>query len=253
MVNNEVGPRQAGVSLLFARGGRPDADAVAALAASAGEVVDFSISHRPAERPYWLELLVLGLTFDLQGLAPGVAAAVPDASHAFAIPLAETRGLEAITVRPGPHLRAGSAMVPVVRAIAALGCELSRLPGVVAVRWEPAGTVMYPDYFRRIVAGWLKGGVFPALGLTALVRQPDGAMLTEGLSFFLGKEVRVDCLPGESPAETARFAARAIHDLVENRPYSPGAVTEANGMVLHCEEMGNTGILRITRNSGVVT
>ena len=120
MVDDEAGPRQAGISLLFARGMRPDADAVTALAGAAGEVVGFSVSHRPAERPYWLELLALGLTFDMRGLSPGIPAPAGGAAHAFSIPLADTRGLEAITVRPGPHLAGGSTPLPVIRAISAL-------------------------------------------------------------------------------------------------------------------------------------
>ena len=36
--------------------------------------VPFAVSHRPADHPYWVELLALGLTFDLGGLAPVTAA-----------------------------------------------------------------------------------------------------------------------------------------------------------------------------------
>lgn len=247
MVDDAARPRQAGISLLFARGTRPDADAVAALAAAAGKVVSFSISHRPAEHPYWVELLALGLTFDLQGLAPGIPAESVRPAHAFSVPLQDVQGLEALTVRPGPHLSAGSTLLPVIRAIAALGCELAALPGLVAIGWEPARTAMTPDYYCRVVSAWLKGGAFPGLGMAALVRQPDGAVKTDGLAFFVGEEARIEPQSGESPADTAKFALRVIHDLVENGPYSAGAVDGPGGVTLHCEYTANRGPLRIRR------
>jgi hypothetical protein len=247
MVDERAGHRQAGISLLFARGARPNADAVAQLAAAAGKVVGFSISHRPSDHPYWLELLALGLTFDLQGLAPGIPADAAMPAHAFSIPLSETRGLEALTVRPGPHLGGGGTLLPVIRAIAALGCELARLPGLVAIGWEPALTVMTPDYYRRVVSAWLKGGAFPGLGLSALVRSRDGSVQTDGLAFFIGHEARIESLPGESPADTAKFALRVIHDLVENGPYSTGPVEGPGGVFLDCELIANRGVLRMSR------
>jgi len=247
MVDDEAGRRQAGISLMFARGTRPDADAVAALAARAGETVGFSISHRPLDHPYWLELLALGLTFDLQGLAPGIPADTTPAAHAFSLPLDQTRGLEALTVRPGPHLAAGATLLPVIRAISALGCELARLPGLVAIGWEPARTAMTPDYYRRVVSAWLKGGAFPGLGLVALERGRDKAVQTDGLAFFIGQEARIEPASGESPADTAKFALRLIHNLVENGAYSPGAVEGPGGVSLHCECTANRGLLRIWR------
>lgn len=247
MTDDDSGRRQAGVSLLFARGSRPDADTVAALAEGGGEVVSFSISHRPAVHPYWLELLALGLTFDLQGLAPGVPADSSAAAHAFSLPLADTRGLEALTLRPGPHLVSGSTLLPVIRAMAALGCELARLPGLVAIGWEPARTAMTPDYYGRVVGAWLKGGAFPGLGMTALARSRDGSVQSDGLAFFTGFEILLAPLAGEPPADAAKLALRVIHDLVENGPYSPGLVEGPGGVSLHCEFTSNGAQLRISR------
>jgi hypothetical protein len=252
MVEESAGSRHAGVSLLFAGGSRPDADAIALLAsqsaqADGSDVVGFSISHRPTERPYWLELLALGLTFDLQGLAPGVPANSAKPAYAFSLPLAEAQGLEGLTLRPGPHLAAGSTLLPVIRAMAALARELARLPGVIAVGWEPARTAMTPDYYRRVVSAWLMGGAFPGLGLCALNRLGDGAVESDGLAFFTGHEIRLEPLAGESPADAARFAIRVIHDLVENGPYPSGRIDGPGGVGLNCEFNANGAELRITR------
>lgn len=249
MVDDDAGRRQAGISLLFARGTRPSADAVSALAAAAGETVAFSISHRPADHPYWLELLALGLTFDLQGLAPGIPADTAPPAHAFSLPLADTCELEALTVRPGPHLSAGATLLPVIRALAALGCELARLPGLAAIGWEPARTAMTPAYYGKVVSSWLKGGPFPGLGLSALIRGHDGSVQTDGLSFFIGHEARIEPIASESPADTAKFALRVIHDLVENGPYSPGAVEGPGGVSLHCDLTANRTLLRLKRTT----
>lgn len=241
--------RGAGLSFLFAHGHRPDAAAIAALASGQGDLVGFSISHRPAEHPYWLELLALGLTFDLAGLAPGVHAQVDRPAHGFAMPAADAAALEAVVIRPGPHLAAGGTLLPVIRAMAAIGCELARLDGVAGVGWLPAGTVMSPDYYLRAVGGWLRGGAFPALGLTALVRTAGGDVRSDGLSFFVGHELALETLAGESPADTSKLALRLIHHLVENGPYSTGPMTGPGGEPLHCEFTANASILRITRTA----
>ena len=258
MVDDEASRRQAGVFLLFAPGTRPDADELARLAAqsggsgengAAGDVVSFAISHRPVEHPYWLELLALGLTFDLQGLSPGIPAAAPRPVHAFSMPLGETQGLEAMTLRPGPHLSAGGNLLPVIRAMAALGCELARLPGLVSIGWEPARTAMTPDYYRRVVGGWLKGGAFPGLGLTALDRARDGSVRSDGLAFFTGHEIVVAPVAGESPADCAKFTLRVIHDLVENGPYPSGLAEGPEGAAVHCTWNAKGALLLISRDS----
>ena len=241
--------QQAGLSFLFARGQRPDADAIAALAGNTGGMVSFSISHRPAEHPYWLELLALGLTFDVTGLAPGVEAATRPPQHAYALKDAALSEMEAVMIRPGPHLSAGSTLVPVIRAMAAVGCELAGLDGVQAVGWAPAGTLMARDYYLRAVGGWLRGGAFPGLGLTALRRGRGGAVRSEGLSFFVGHEITLHSAPSESPAEASKFALRVIHHLVENGSYSSGSVIGPGGEPLHCEFTASRSHLQITREA----
>ena len=48
---------------------------------------------------------------------------------------------------------------------------------------------MAPAYFMSAVRAWLVGGAFPALGLTALREEQDGALHSEGLALFTGYEV----------------------------------------------------------------
>lgn len=206
------------LSLLFAAGERPDSAAVARLATAAGGKaggVPFAIAHDPGAGESWLELVALGLTFDCTGLSPGVGA--PVAADGIMFGLDRTllgEGLEAVSLEPGPHLRGGGALLPVVRVLAGLGAALCALEGVRAVCWSPAGTWMEPGYFVRLIDDWLDGGAFPALGLTGLVREPDGALHSTGLEFLIGQELLLEPRQGQSTADAARIAVRLIHELV---------------------------------------
>lgn len=206
------------LTLLFAPGHRPDAAAVSALAARPrvpGKMGGFAVTHQ-AMSEGWVELLTMGLTFDLSGLSPGPTAATDHYAYRFGIDKGlEVAELEPLSLRPGPHLAAGSVLLPVVRAMLNLAAELAAFPGVRAIGWEPARSLMAPDFFVKISQSWLDAGAFPALGLTALARSPDGAIRSEGLAFFLGYELLIEPQAGETPATSAKLAVRLIHQLVE--------------------------------------
>lgn len=213
-----VSERAGGVlSLLYAAGERPSADDVARLldgqAAPSEQMA--RISHRPDEAEGWVELLASGLTFDLSGLAPASPISPEPDVHRFGVSAdMQSAALEEVVLAPGEHTASGAAMLPIVRVMCGLGARLALLGKVKAVCWHPAHSWMEPSYFRRIIAAWLGGGAFPALGLTALVRTPDGALESRGLAFFTGQELRMDAREGESAAATAKLAVRVIDLLV---------------------------------------
>jgi hypothetical protein len=126
--------------------------------------------------------------------------------------------LEAITLLPGIHLTGGHAMIPVVQAMLGLAGHVALPLDVVAVCWHPAQSWMEPQYFSRVALGWLSGGPFPALGLTALAHTVDGVR-SEGLTFFSGQELLVRRRADESPADTAKLAVRFIDYVVANGPF----------------------------------
>lgn len=203
--------------LVFAPGYRPDLAALEALArASAGDVqTAFAITH-PSPDGTWAELLLHGLTFDCTGLAPG-----PDTAQPPAGPPVGLRSMpagEVVSLAPGPHLAGGAGLVPVVRVIAALGKKLVELGGVLAVSWAPAGSWVAPDLFCRSVAEWLDGGAFPALVLTALEREGNGAMTSRGLHLLIGQELRFEPDKRLPAAAMARLGVRLIHELVQSGP-----------------------------------
>lgn len=241
----------AGFSLLFASGARPDAAAVERLlqTSPSADLPAARISHRPPDQEGWLELLSSGLTFDLAGLAPGPAAPRPRALHRFGVgdDLA-ARPLEAVSLQPGEHIVAGGAQATVVRIMAGLAARLAGLEGLQAVAWHPAGSWMEGGYFARIVAAWIGGGAFPALGLTAFEATADGGVESVGLGFFTGQELRVEALAGETQVETVKLAVRAVDMLVRHGPLA-GRVTllGPSGEPLVVEPDAGGKVLRLWR------
>lgn len=246
----------AGFSLLFASGARPDAAAVERLlqAAPPTDLPAARISHRPADAEGWLELLASGLTFDLAGLTPASAAPRPRALHRFGVgeDLA-VQPLEAVSLLPGEHIVSGAAQATVVRIMAGLAARLAGLEGLRIVVWHPLGSWMESGYFARVVAGWIGGGAFPALGLTAFETTADGGIESVGLCFFTGQELRVEALAGEGQgakgrAETVKLAVRAVDMLVRHGPLTERAtLVGPAGEPLMVEPDADGKVLRLWR------
>lgn len=218
------GTNTSAASLLFAPGDRPGPEHVRALARLDSA---FAISLDPdggapppggtAQAVRWVELLSNGLTFDLEGLMPGEPRPLPSRGYNYGLPPAFPQGpLEAISLRPGPHIRAGARMLPVVRGTAWLAARLAALPKVQAVAWHPARTWSGPQHFRDSVIRWVDGGAFPGLGLTALAPTLEGGLQSEGLALFTGYELRLDRSLVADRAAGARLALRLLHWLVEH-------------------------------------
>lgn len=241
------------VSLLFAPGRRPDAAAIEVLAAGGA----FAVSHRPADaeagtEPCWLELLTTGLTFDLSGLAPGAPAEPFAFAHRYGVGSdPDTATAETITLALGPHLAGAEGLLPVVRAAAGLAMALAALPGTLAVGWRPARALSGPAHFTSSVATWLAGGAFPALGLTALHRSPDGAMTSEGLALLTGQELWLAPSADSQPADDARLAVRLIDRLIALGPVRAGMTVEPiAGQKVRLESDSGARLVRARRVRG---
>lgn len=239
------------LSLFFDPALRPDVRAIRRLEAGGRA---FSISHDPAALADaapgdgdWLELLANGLTFDLAGLAPGSAASTGQFRHRFDLPESfEPAASAALALRPGPHLAGGAAMLPVVRSQAWLAVQLCALPGVAAVGWAPAASLSSTAHFTASVGRWLEGGVFPALGLTALAEARDGGLHSEGLAFFTGQELRIEPELAADKAAAARLAVRLIDRLVvQGSVERAGSITGPNGEALRIGPSENRRFVRV--------
>ncbi|MFM5924191.1 MAG: hypothetical protein ACKOPG_08415, partial [Novosphingobium sp.] len=204
------------LSLMFAEGQRPTIDALSMLSMQRPDPMPFALTHYAPDGESWVELLASGLTYDCRGLAAGAPA--DDPGKGALLGLAEQPTGEAVALEPAPHLAEGRGMLPVVRTLAGLGAALAGLPGIQGVYWHPARCWMAAAYYRTVVGDWLGGGAFPALGLTSLQRERDGSMVTAGLDFLVGQELRFTPDRSVVPAAVARIAVRLIHGIVENGP-----------------------------------
>jgi hypothetical protein len=211
--------------LLFAKGKRPTH---AAIKAAVAQIPAVKLSHDPvtdgtgADHAFWAELLRDGLTFDVCGLAPGPASAFPDFAHRVDLDdgLAPEH-MEAIAVLPGPHLASSARSLPVVRGMLALACDLVRhFDELLAASWGPSQTAIGRRFFESVATAWLKGGPFPALGLTAFSATPDGAVESLGLAYWTGQELRI-----EPPLSHDRVAATRLGTRLVNRLVLSGLVT----------------------------
>lgn len=216
--------RAAGLSLLFGTGGRPNAADIVRLVEDARVTGLLArVSHVAPEAEGWLELLASGLTFDLRGLAPAASAPLMPVHQSYGYGDGGEPVRGAIELVPSGHIVAGAALMPILRIMLGLASTLvMQLPGVLGVAWHPAGTVMEPRYFSRLVMAWLAGGAFPALGLTALHTAADGSVASRGLAHFTGQEMQLEGRPGEAAADTVKLAIRVVDHLVRH-----GRIAEA--------------------------
>lgn len=170
----------------------------------------------PDDRVTGCEVLRDGMTFDLSGLAPGQAAAIGPLLHRYGFDsLAADLEFEAVALQPGPHLAAGAHSIPVVRSMMAIAADLQpHLPDMRALSWPPAASLVGPGFFSSSIGAWQRGGPFPALGLTALVEDPDGGMSSQGLSWFTGQEVRLAPELAKDRVAAAMLGMRLINQLV---------------------------------------
>lgn len=234
-------PAPLGASLLFAPSDIPSAAAIDALLSTGEAGAPMArISYRPADDPGWLELLASGLTFDMSGLAERDLLRPRDLPHAYGFEQApDFANLGAVELVPGGHIAGGSAMPPVVRTLAGLAASMALQMPVAAVGWHSAGTVMAPTYFARLVMNWLRGGAFPALGLTALIHAEDGIVSSHGLATFAGQEFRIQPGAAETPPESVKLALRVADHMVRYGPFvQSGPIDGLPGLIAEPSQVG---------------
>ena len=194
-----------------------------------------------------MELLHSGLTFDLTGWDQ-TPAPVDQHDQRFDFDGAPDQIYGALNLSTGPHISGAAAMLPVVRVMTGLLCRLARLEGVKAVRWLPAQSIMSVDYFEKVIGTWLKGGVFPGLGLVSL--QPDraGNIRTQGMGYFGSQELVFPKETFANPRQIAEIAVRLIDELVGNPPLAGECTVMGPGgslLLLSPSEQGE--VLRVLR------
>ncbi len=237
----------AGVSFLFRAGERPD-DAAWRAAVEACQARAQMVSANSAAGS--AEVVLDGLTFDVDGLAPAPADILYNPPKSGLGGEADLVGLEAVRLYPGHHLSGGLGMVPVVRALIALAAETAmRLPAR-AVCWHAADTVVGPQGFAHSAWAWLAGGAFPARVLTALTVLADGSVASRGLAHFTGQEMTLRCKPDEGAEQALCLAERIVSHLVLHGRIAAITETEVAGETLCFEPAQRADHVWIWRKAG---
>ena len=260
-----------GVFLLFSRHKRPDRGAIRDFVKAHPTI---SLTHDPSARTQlhlvgetealhptstsndggsdnelvWLELLREGLTFDIAGLLPGEGLEVPLCEHQFDYREEICRSrLEAVRLTPGSHLAGGEASLPVLRGMFSLTRDLVRhFEAIEAIAWPPSSSLIGRRFFESTVAAWLEGGAFPALGLTAFRETLDGGLVSVGLEFLIGQELRIEPpIAGDKVAAT-RLGVRLVNQLVLSGPVEGmEQIIAPDGQRLQLEPSSNGRFVRV--------
>lgn len=196
----------------------------------------------------WLELLIDGLTFDLSGLAPGLAQARPAFRYQYDISAADLgEKYEAMRLVPGPHLATSAPSPVVLRAMLQLGCHLGRaLEEAIGFGWPAARAAIGRNFLCRSIDAWLAGGPFPALGLVSYGIQPDGSMQSEGLGLLTGQEVSIAASLAQDRTAATQLAIRLVNQLVALGPMvEADVVTAPDGRLLRLDPDPKGNILRV--------
>lgn len=164
----------------------------------------------------WLELLRDGLTFDLEGLAPGPSPEFPEIEHRFDLDTTPTAfRYEALRLGLGQHLSGGQSTIPVTRTMVSLARDIAHnFSDVQALVWPPSKSAIGRRFFESITTAWIEGGAFPALGLTAFKETIDGAIQTVGLDYWIGQELRIEPPISDDKATATRLGVRVVHHLI---------------------------------------
>jgi hypothetical protein len=196
-----------------------------------------------------LELLANGLTFDVLGLVPMPPRLVPRSRYHFGLsPGFSELEFEAVELSPGPHLADAGLMLPVLKTMAAVAGELATGLGAQAISWSPAGCLMDPGYFDRMIYNWNNGGPFPALGLTGIATKEGGVIESDGLAYFTGQEIQIEPRTGEPPVDTVKVAVRVIDYLAHyGKLGQPDNLTGPDGAPMRLEPSADGSSVRVIR------
>lgn len=236
--------------LLFPRGQRPDTIALRETAAGSERLAVTSALGDSGQGPLGIELLRHGMTYDLVGAAPGPGVAIPPLPHRMGVKAdVNEAGIEALALRPGPHLSQGPATLPVVRTMMdAATLIVPHLPGLVAVAWCESGALIGCDFFVSVMSAWVSGGAFPGLGLTAFALDEESGLQSRGLAFFTGQELRLAAELVEDRAAGTRLGVRLVDQLVGRPALTQGeAVIGPDGQRLMLEPSRDRRLVGVRR------
>lgn len=206
----------------------------------------------PAQSMEWLELLIGGMTFDLIGLAPGRTVNIPEIRHWVDLPEGTSlTNFAGLCVLPGPHLAGGANTIPVVRTLFGLVAQIAAelQPQLRMICWPPAAMATTPEFFRVHAESWQNSGPFPYQLLAGYKQMSDGALQSEGLSFFTGQEIRIEPESVGDYATATQLAGRLVQQLAQHGPLTRSEeVMAPDGGQMRLVPSGNGKFVRVWRS-----
>jgi len=73
---------------------------------------------------------------------------------------------------------------------------------------------MPPEFFKSATTSWIEGGPFPALCLVGFKVDPQGRLQTNGMEWFVGREIVLSVELSRDRTAATRTAMRVIHEIV---------------------------------------
>ena len=189
-----------------------------------------------------------GMTYDCTGFKPNSPAEKPANLNRLDTDLQENHLLlEGIGLSLGPHVRAGQASLPVLKALIVFAALLTaKFKGVAGVCWAASGKAVDSKAFAALVNGWVSGGAMPLTLLFGSKDAIDGGMESRGLRYFTGQELRFepDFVRDRQRADqlNLRLAERLFH---VGRFETAEQVTAPDGMPLWLEPSPNGRFVRV--------
>lgn len=110
--------------------------------------------------------------------------------------------------------------------------------------WNVSKILTDPQYLSDIIAEYEKGGAFPILPLINFINDQNGAIYSQGLSYFSDQEIIYDA--GHLPVfDVITRMTRMVHDIAVNGAY-------VGGMTFDGMETDEQIILNIDANGSIV-
>ncbi|NNC59066.1 MAG: hypothetical protein HKO05_03635 [Erythrobacter sp.] len=208
-------------------------------------------SEIASEETLWVELQRDGLTYDCSGLTPGPANAMPDITRWLGSqPEGSLIPGSHIGLGLGPHIRAGQALLPILRGLLKVAVDLAgSFEDCAGVCWLASRMAADPKSLESMIAGGNGTGPLPISWLMATHDTAEGHVVTEGLAYFSGQELRIRSGIAQDTSEAALLALRLANQVIHMGGLEGSErFTGPDGLVLTLEPSGDGGLIDVRRD-----
>ena len=169
-----------------------------------------------------------------------------DLSHVFTEQPAY--GLSAIGIAYGNHIIGGKHTKAINQAILRLARNLGEYFSASTIIWLPAPVHCEFTFFKQITSQYEDGGPFPVLAQIAISESFNNILITSGLIYFAGQEIKLNTSKGYDPNAAMKTLVRIAHDIASNGKIDNFLITEGltSGEIITFSPLENQNIVEIT-------